>query len=50
MIIYYFVFFVNVFLIYLPFVDKEKRVVMFQIPAATTAIPTVWNDHYYVRS
>ncbi len=29
-------------------VDK-KRIIMFQIPAATTGIPTGWKDHYYAR-
>ena len=33
-----------------PVVDNEKkRVILFQIPAAATAIPTGWNDHYYGR-
>ena len=30
--------------------NEKKRVVMFQIPAAATAIPTGWNDHYYGRN
>ncbi len=30
--------------------DEEKRVVMFQIPAAATAIPTGWHDHFYGRN
>ncbi|MEE0913478.1 MAG: ATP-binding protein [Ruminococcus sp.] len=34
-----------------PIVDgEERRVVMFQIPAAVTAIPTGWKDHYYGRN
>lgn len=34
-----------------PIVEGEKkRVVMFQIPAATTAIPTGWHDHFYGRN
>ena len=38
--------FVDIYEVY-PIVDDEKkRVVMFQIPAAATAIPTGWNDHY----
>lgn len=42
--------FVEIYEVY-PIVDDEKkRVVMFQIPAAATAIPTGWNDHYYGRS
>lgn len=33
-----------------PVVDNEKkRVILFQIPAAATSIPTGWNDHYYGR-
>ena len=30
--------------------DEEKRVVMFQIPAAATGIPTGWKDHFYGRN
>ena len=42
--------FIEIYEIY-PIVDgDEKRVVMFQIPAAATAIPTGWNDHYYGRN
>lgn len=42
--------FVDIYEVY-PIVDDEKkRVVMFQIPAAATAIPTGWNDHYYGRN
>ena len=42
--------FVEIYEVY-PVVDgEEKRVVMFQIPAAATAIPTGWNDHYYGRN
>ncbi len=34
-----------------PIVDGEaRRVVMFQIPAAVTAIPTGWHDHFYGRN
>jgi len=34
-----------------PFVEEEqKRVIMFQIPAAATAIPTGWKDHFYGRN
>lgn len=34
-----------------PIVDgEEKRVIMFKIPAAATAIPTGWNNHYYGRN
>lgn len=34
-----------------PIVDGEKkRVIMFQIPAAITAIPTGWQDHFYGRN
>lgn len=31
-------------------VEKEdKRIIMFQIPAATAGIPTGWKDQYYAR-
>lgn len=34
-----------------PVVDGEtRRVIMFQIPAAVTAIPTGWHDHFYGRN
>ena len=34
-----------------PIVDGEKkRVILFQIPAATTATPTGWYDHFYGRN
>ena len=29
--------------------DETKRVLMFKIPAAVTAVPTGWNSHYYAR-
>lgn len=29
---------------------ERKRVILFQIPAATTAMPTGWNDHFYGRN
>lgn len=29
---------------------EEKRVILFQIPAATTATPTGWYDHFYGRN
>lgn len=42
--------FIEIFEVY-PFVGEEKkRVVMFQIPAAATAIPTGWHDHFYGRN
>lgn len=42
--------FIEIYEVY-PVVDGEKkRVVMFQIPAAATAIPTGWKDHYYGRN
>ena len=34
-----------------PVVDgEEKRVILFQIPAAVTAVPTGWYDHFYGRN
>ncbi len=42
--------FIEIYELY-PVVDnEEKRVIMFQIPAAATAIPTGWKDHYYGRN
>ena len=42
--------FIDIFEVY-PTVNGEKhRVVMFQIPAAATAIPTGWHDHFYGRN
>ena len=42
--------FIEIFEVY-PIVDAEpKRVIMFQIPAAATAIPTGWHDHFYGRN
>jgi len=42
--------FIDIFEVY-PTVDGEKkRVVMFKIPAAVSAIPTGWNNHYYGRN
>lgn len=42
--------FIDIFEVY-PVVDDEKhRIIMFQIPAAATAIPTGWNDHFYGRN
>jgi ATP-dependent DNA helicase RecG len=41
--------FMDIFELY-PEVDgKQKRVVMFKIPAAVTAMPTGWKNHYYGR-
>jgi ATP-dependent DNA helicase RecG len=42
--------FIEIYEVY-PKVDGEqKRVIMFQIPAAATGIPTGWNNHYYGRN
>ena len=41
--------FIEIYEIY-PIVNgEEKRVILFQIPAAATSIPTGWNNHYYGR-
>ncbi|MDD2212873.1 MAG: ATP-binding protein [Desulfitobacteriaceae bacterium] len=41
--------FIDIFEVY-PIIEEEaRRVVMFKIPAAVTAIPTGWNNHYYAR-
>lgn len=40
----------NIYEVY-PEVDGvQKRVVMFQIPAAAVGIPTGWNNHFYARN
>lgn len=42
--------FIEIYEVY-PEVDGEKkRVIMFQIPAAATAIPTGWKNHFYGRN
>lgn len=42
--------FIEIFEVF-PLVDGEKqRVIMFQIPAAPTAIPTPWLGHFYARN
>jgi len=38
--------FIDIFEVY----DNNKRVIMFKIPAAVTAIPTAWKGHYYGRN
>lgn len=42
--------FIEIYEIYPIIDDEKKRVVMFQIPAAATGIPTGWNDHFYGRN
>jgi len=42
--------FIDIFEVY-PIIDCEKRrVIMFKIPAAVTAIPTGWNNQYFGRN
>lgn len=42
--------FIDIYEVY-PVVDGEKkRVIMFQIPAASAGIPTGWKNHYYGRN
>lgn len=42
--------FIEIFEIY-PIVEGEpRRVIMFQIPAAASGIPTGWQDHFYGRN
>jgi len=42
--------FIDIFEVY-PVVDGNcKRVIMFQIPAAATAAPTGWHNHFYGRN
>lgn len=42
--------FIDIIEIYPLVHGEEKRVIMFQIPAAATAIPTGWHDHFYGRN
>lgn len=42
--------FVEIYEVYLDVDDEPKRVIMFQIPAAATGIPTGWKDHFYGRN
>ena len=42
--------FIDIFEVYPVVNNTQKRVVMFQIPAAAAAIPTGWNNHYYGRT
>ncbi|MCI8466333.1 MAG: transcriptional regulator [Lachnospiraceae bacterium] len=42
--------FIDIIEIYPTVREEEKRVIMFQIPAAATAIPTGWQDHFYGRN
>lgn len=42
--------FIEIYELYPIVDDKKERVIMFQIPAAATAIPTGWKDHYYGRN
>lgn len=42
--------FVEIYEVYLDVDDESKRVIMFQIPAAATGIPTGWKDHFYGRN
>ena len=42
--------FIEIYELYPIVNDEEKRVIMFQIPAAVTGIPTGWKDHFYGRN
>jgi len=42
--------FIDIYEVYPIVSGEKKRVIMFQIPAAITAIPTGWNDHFYGRN
>lgn len=42
--------FVEIYEVYLDVDNEPKRVIMFQIPAAATGIPTGWKDHFYGRN
>lgn len=41
--------FIDIFELFPNVDDESKRVLMFKIPAAVTAVPTGWNSHYYAR-
>lgn len=42
--------FIEIYEVYPVVNGEKKRVILFQIPAATTATPTGWNDHFYGRN
>ncbi|HIV12732.1 MAG TPA: ATP-binding protein, partial [Candidatus Pullilachnospira stercoravium] len=42
--------FIEIYEVYPCVGGEKKRVILFQIPAATTAIPTGWYDHFYGRN
>ena len=42
--------FIEIYEVYPEVRGEKKRVILFQIPAATTATPTGWNDHFYGRN
>ena len=41
--------FIDIFKVYPEAAGEKKRVIMFQIPAAITAIPTAWKNQEYAR-
>ena len=42
--------FIEIYEVYKVVDSETKRIVMMQIPAAVTGIPTGWKDHYYGRN
>ena len=42
--------YIEIYEIYPVVNGEKKRVIMFQIPAAATAIPTGWHNHFYGRN
>lgn len=42
--------FIEIYEVYSVVNGEQKRVIMFQIPAAITAAPTGWYDHFYGRN
>ena len=42
--------FIDIFEIYPLVTGERKRVIMFKIPAAVTAMPTTWKGHFYGRN
>ena len=42
--------FIEIYEVYVEDGSENRRVILFQIPAATTATPTGWYDHFYGRN
>lgn len=42
--------FIDIYEVFPVIEGEKKRVILFQIPAAATAMPTGWHDHFYGRN